>query len=393
MSQLQNLDRRPREVGQLKLGRMAVSQASGKKYPSKLDHFEILKRGLKGEWERDVVLHKEIGETPRSIRVTFFSNEIDEVFHSELALYRAKSRPRYCSGDQVEATLTLFQGDVIRFEEGKLDTHRLVQGQYVPEAIRPICGSQEAFESGLDMMPELERKESGQGSAYWQCVTKKAYIKGIGCESAGCPLSSSEDPNNRCKPHAILKVNLLDAPKFGSHHVFRTSSWNSIQGILATLELVKENAGALGGIRFLLCCQQESVQAGDRKRMLTIAHLEVDGTLSKMIEDSNEFHSRRLETRNTQRALLPPVPIGDELEEDFHTPELTDEFNPDLPDEPELPEVLPPDEVPDLDDMPRADVAPETTFDDPPPPPEDEDQSTAPAEEAAPSQSPVEFDL
>lgn len=392
MSQLRNLDRRPREVGQLKLGRMAVSQQSGKSYPSKLDHFEILKRGPKGEWERDTTLHQAIGETPRSIRVTFFSNEIDEVFHSELALYRAKSRPRYCSGDQVEATLTLFEGDVIRFEDGKLDTQRLVQNQFVSEGIRPICGSVEAFEAVLDMMPELERKESGQGSTYWQCVTKRAYIKGIGCESAGCPLSSSEDANNKCKPHAILKVNLLDAPKFGSHHVFRTSSWNSIQGILATLELVKENAGALGGIRFLLCCQQEAIQAGDRKRMLTIAHLEVDGTLSKMIEDSSDFHERRLASMNTQQALLAPVPISEELDKDFHTSELVDEFDPDIPDEPTLPEVVHADEVPDLEDMPSAQIV-EPTFDEEAPSPEDESQETAPAEDVVQPQSPVDFQV
>lgn len=385
MSQLQNLDRRPREVGQLKLGRL-VPIGNGKTRPTKLDFFEVLKRGDSGDWVRDDALHATIGETPTSIRVTFFANKLEEVFHSELSLWRARSRGAYCKGDQNKAQLCLFPGDVVRFnEDGWLECHRANGQQVAFEAARPITMPKEIFENALNSIEGLEPKISGQGSEYWQCTAPKVWLDGIGCESAGCPLTDSEDLRCRCKPRGILRVNLLDSPKFGAQHVFRTGSWNSIQAILSTLEMVMENAGALGGIRYVLACQQENVR--DRtgsNRKVTVAHLEVEGTLSKMIEQADDHARRRLSLGETQAALEAPRPIAEE-EGHLGLTSFPEEFAPEIPETPE--EIEPPMVIehedcmpePSFDDALPADppidsepMAPEDDFHQPEPPLVDE---------------------
>lgn len=353
MSQLKLLDRRAREVGQIKLGKMVTNQ-SGKSYPKKLDWFEVTKRNSQGEWVRDDKLHEILGPTPTSIKVVFFSSKVDDVFHSELALYRKKSGGPFCTGDQVDAQLRLFIGDVVSFdEEDRLVCKRntLLDGRpsFVFEAARPITLPQTAFEAMLDEMPELKRVETPEGIVYWQCLVQKAIIECIGCESLGCPLTASDDQKCQCKPKGMLRVMLMDAPSFGAHHCLRTGSWNSIQSLLATLEMVVERVGSLEGIPFNLKCQHENIQTREgRNQKVNVAHLEVIGTLSTMLEIAAEHANRRLELGSTQAALLPPVPMAEAVknaEEGF-----ADEFHPDLPEQIEDAVVEPVDDGPRLDD-------------------------------------------
>lgn len=337
MSQLKLLDRRAREVGQIKLGKMVPTSRGGSR-PSKLDWFELTKRNAQGEWVRDEEIHKILGPTPTSIKVVFFSAKVEDVFHSELALYRKKTGGRFCAGDQLDAKLRLFMGDAIAFnDEGMLCCNRntLVDGRnsFVFEAARPITIPQAAYEAMLDDMPELERKQvDDRDMHFWQCKTQKVWLDHIGCESHGCPLVHSDNPKCQCKPKGLLRVMLMDAPSFGAHHVLRTGSWNSIQSVLATLEMVVERVGSLEGIPFNLKCQHENIQTREGKNQkVTVAHLEVIGTLSTMLELASDHASRRLQLGRTQAALAPPKPIEDEVsdqDEDF-----APEFRPDLPDE------------------------------------------------------------
>lgn len=337
MSQLKLLSRRAREVGQIKLGKMVPTSRGGSR-PSKLDWFELTKRNAQGEWVRDEQIHEILGPTPTSIKVVFFSPKVEDVFHSELALYRKKTGGRFCAGDQVDADLRLFMGDAVAFDdEGRLVCNRntLVNGRnsFVLEAARPITIPQVAFEAMLDDMPELERKSvDDRDLVFWQCKTQKVWLGHIGCEDHGCPLVHSTDPKCQCKPKGLLRVMLMDAPSFGAHHVLRTGSWNSIQSILATLEMVVERVGSLEGIPFNLKCQHENIQTREGKNQkVTVAHLEVIGTLSTMLELAADHASRRLELGKTQAALAPPKSMEEEIKDQEEG--FAPEFRPDLPEE------------------------------------------------------------
>jgi hypothetical protein len=354
MSQLKLLERRAREVGQIKLGRM-IPTGNGRTRPSKLDWFELLRRNVAGEWVRDAKIHEIIGETPTSIRVVFFDPEPDKVFHSELALYRKRSGGAFCTGDQVTARLRLFQGDAVAFDqEGRLVCNRNTpdgnRNSFSLEAARPIAISQEDFTDYLNGMPELEFKRvADRDISYWQCMTQKVILDHIGCESMGCPLTQSDNPKCVCKPKGLLRVMLMDAPSFGAHHVFRTGSWNSVQSILATLEMVRERVGSLEGIPFNLKCQQENITSRDGKNLkVTVAHLEVIGSLSDALELAEAHAGRRLSLGRTQAALMPPKTIEQEVadaEDDF-----APEFRPDLGEDIEDAEVEAIEEGPNLDD-------------------------------------------
>lgn len=355
MSQLKLLERRAREVGQIKLGRMVPTGYGSATRPSKLDWFELLKRNVDGEWVRDVAIHKIIGETPTSIRVVFFDSEPDNVFHSELALYRKKSGGRFCSGDQVEARLRLFRGDAVAFDgEGRLVCNRSTlkdgRNSFALEAARPILLPVDNYADYLNSLPELEQRHvPDRDLTYWTCITQKVWLDKIGCEEAGCPLVASEDPKCQCKPKGLLRVMLMDAPSFGAHHVFRTGSWNSIQSILATLEMVHEHVGSLEGIPFNLKCQQENIKSRDGKNLkVTVAHLEVIGSLSTALELAEAHANRCLSLGRSRAALLPPRTIAEEVaaaDLDF-----APEFHPVLGEEIEDAEVEPIEQGPSLDD-------------------------------------------
>jgi hypothetical protein len=174
----------------------------------------------------------------------------------------------------------------------------------------------------------------------------------------------------------MLRVMLMDAPSFGAHHVLRTGSWNSIRSILATLEMVHERVGSLGGIPFKLKCQQENIRDGEgRDRLVTVAHLEVVGTLTEMIALAEGHAQRRISLGRNQAVLAQPKPIEDELDEMDH--DFTVEFRPDLPDDDEIVEADIVDQGPDmgsymLQDLPDDDFI--DPVDDSAPAPEDEPQ-------------------
>lgn len=71
-----------------------------------------------------------------------------------------------------------------------------------------------------------------------------------------CPCKKSEQAytgNDKCKPNGKLTVVLDEAGLFGQVHVFRTTSWNSVSGILGGLELIKAaTGGKIAGLPLVL---------------------------------------------------------------------------------------------------------------------------------------------
>lgn len=71
-----------------------------------------------------------------------------------------------------------------------------------------------------------------------------------------CPCAKSDpayDKNDRCKPNGKLTVVIDAAGMFGQVHVFRTTSYNSITGIIGGIKLIKAaTGGKISGLPLML---------------------------------------------------------------------------------------------------------------------------------------------
>ena len=324
---IKDLIPRAREVGQIRLGKTV--EKNGRKIPQRLDWFELLKptqsQNSDDPWVRDEELHKNpsIGPRPTALRIMCDSDALEDVLHTSYDLYRAKNRPRYCSGDGERATLTLFKGDcLLPAEKGMLSCQRVGQdGRYQEETQRrPLFQLAQ-----LDMIEGLERKQ-GKASDFWMAM-QEVKVPNFECV---CPLISSDDDRKKCKPHGILRVMLRDYPRFGGAHVFRTTSWNTITAIMATLDKVQRMFGVVAGIPMRLCCQKQKVNVGGRKQLATVAHLEVEGSLDEVLTNARRLAATRKETRDAVLAIGGPVDFDKDSEENL--PQLLDEFHPDIDD-------------------------------------------------------------
>lgn len=183
------LGMRPQELGRIKIGELGDMRTSrkGKKFqpPKKLDHFRIatMTRGPDGNFEKDEEMHRRVGEKPTELRGILMFDEVEENFHSEMALYRGRSKDGKilsCDGEVVTKVATGDTGPC-------------------PKA------------NGKDCCARLQVGDSKQ------------------------PFS--------CKPYGRLHIQLWDSPHTLGYHVFRTTSWTTVRNIQGALQTIYERFG------------------------------------------------------------------------------------------------------------------------------------------------------
>ena len=92
------------------------------------------------------------------------------------------------------------------------------------------------------------------------------------------------------KPHGILTVLLDKQDTVGGIFKFRTSSWNSINYILAGMALIERTCGMLTYIPLMLKCKQIEVtpKSLGRKTKITVVWLEFRGTIEALQDKASE---------------------------------------------------------------------------------------------------------
>ncbi len=311
-----------REAGQIRLG----LKEEGKNYPTKLDYFVILRPDpATGEMKPDLDAHKKVGTKPKSLRIFLAGETPEDCFYSSLDLYRARGKPRFCSGDNQQAQVTMFPQDRCAVMDGELVVQRRLSDGWSKEPARKLIGS------GIDLSDLEEDKEASEkaGFSVFQCVDQAVKIGPVGCP---CDLLGG-DGNIKCKPHGILRVFLKSVGGLGAFHVFRTTSWNSIRGITASLQMIYQLTGRLAGLELLLKCQKKKVQTPDGKsQSVTVAHIESPWTIEELMERAKELAITRHETVQVVQAL---PRAKNYLDEPRVVEEVTEEFHPEMFVEPE----------------------------------------------------------
>ncbi len=134
-------------------------------------------------------------------------------------------------------------------------------------------------------------------SAKCQCrgdggVAVTAEGKTIECNPEAC----EQFGQKKCKPNGVLSVILDDAPRVGGVYKFRTTSWNSINNLIASMEFIRRlTNGMLAGLPLMLTLTPKHTTIPGTKMPTTIymVNLEYRGSLLEMADARREA----LETR------------------------------------------------------------------------------------------------
>ena len=277
------------EMGKIKIGNKgAVRQsASGSNWqaPQKLDHFLITtnERGKDNNFLLDTGLHKLFGDAPKSIPVRLIYDDISLNFATRYICYYGKTV--FCSGDGECAT-------------------RLQKDGSTKQIICP-CERQDPKFAGDD----------GKGKG-------------------------------KCKINGILSVIIDGAQAVGGVWKFRTTSYNSVVGILSSLALIQRiTGGRLAGIPMNMTVSPKTVQdpvAGNQQTIYVVG-LQYAGTIDTlrdtgyqiaMTEAKHGISMARIE--EDARLMLTHTPaagtgLGDDLDADVIEEFYPEEARPEAP--------------------------------------------------------------
>jgi len=193
------------EMGKIKIGNKGAvrKSASGADWqaPQKLDHFLIttMQRGQDNNFLRDENIHRRFGDKPTSIPVRLIYDDIALNFSTRYICYYGKTV--FCSGDGETA-------------------QRLQPDRKTYQQIACPCERQDPRFAGDD----------GKGKG-------------------------------KCKINGILSVIIDGADAVGGVWKFRTTSYNSVVGILSSLALIQRiTGGRLAGIPLNMTVTPKTVQ-------------------------------------------------------------------------------------------------------------------------------------
>ncbi len=261
-----------------------------KGYPQKLDYFMAETKNVKGEWVEDESLEELLRRkysrevdgkfTPlREFDVVFLSDDIEEVFKTEYAMWSASEKQ--CSGDGLKAMRAL----------------SIIQDKAI-----------------LD-------ENKGQRYAEW----------------TPCGDTCPEKIAKKCKPSGSLYFMLLDKPVLGSVSVFFTTSYRSVLQIHSSLTQIKElTGGRLKGIplRIVLRPGKTSYQDpknGERKTSnaffvnIEFRHADHSQILPALLNASIQADKARISQINELKKIGAPQKMIAEYVEDVSVSELPDE--------------------------------------------------------------------
>lgn len=267
------------ERGKIKIGQKGAMRTSGQgnqfQPPQKLDHFLIttMERGQDGNFLRDEAIHRQLGDKPREIPVVLIYDDIDLNFQTRYAAY--KGRSLWCSGDGEVARRMIQPGD-------------------------PRNGKAPEFKEGA------------------------------------CPCHR-QDPTytgpDKCKINGTLSVMIRGAEAIGGVWKLRTTSYNTVVGILSSLALIKRiTGGPLAGIPLTLTLTPKAVADPIRGSQQTVyvVGIEYRGAMEALQNTGHELmlsratHNLRIEhIEDEARQLISHSPanyaapdsVDDEVEE------------------------------------------------------------------------------
>ena len=279
------------EVGKIKIGNKGAvrKSASGNDWqaPQKLDHFLIttLERGADNNYIVDERLQKQFGgDGCKSIPVRLIYDDISLNFASRYICYYGKTV--FCSGDGEEAQRLLKDG-----------TH----------AVRSCpCGRQDPKYAGDDGRGGPDEVGGGNGKG-------------------------------KCKINGILSCIIDGADSVGGVWKLRTTSYNTVVGIMSSLALISRiTGGRLAGIPLHLTVSPKTTQDPVKGGQVTVyvvgltfagnmETLRNTGYRIAMDEAKHGISMREIENRAMQ--LISRVPSGGGLGDD-DTIDVLDEFYP-----------------------------------------------------------------
>lgn len=104
---------------------------------------------------------------------------------------------------------------------------------------------------------------------------QKVGTKGVGCP---CHLLKEPEKGVQCKPNGTLWATVYAGANttLGIRHSFRTTSWNSIRSMLASLQTIQRRIGTIVNVPLYLVLREERVRdRKDRVRKIYVAHIEL----------------------------------------------------------------------------------------------------------------------
>lgn len=279
--QIKNLVPSLPERGHVKIGRKGkmVKSRNGNEFqpPEKLDHFLIttMQRGADNNFLLDEAAHEALGPKPTSIPVRLLYDDPSLNFPTRYACY--KGRQLWCSGDGEQALR------VIDSPKAGAPSH---------EAVTCPCFRQNPEYAGKD----------------------------------------------KCKMNGALSVLLEGAGGLGGVWKFRTTSYNSIVGLLSTMAFIRSvTGGPLAGIPFnLIVGAKQAVNPVDGTAVTVyIVGLEYDGDVPQLQQVGHTIALDRARTHmsiahiedEARRMLALPAPAGAVLPGD-DAADIVEEFYP-----------------------------------------------------------------
>lgn len=221
----------------LAIGR-GPDETKGRKHPERLDHFIFCTRNKRGSdvvWDEDAGITEQLkklyGENPREVEIVFLDDQIDNIFRTSLAWWKATEC--YCRGDIVQ-----------------------IEGNFAMQAIRRT-----------EKHPE---GEPWPGPYKYSAGEKKGQpVEPCG---DGCPDIERGD----CKPSADAYFVFAKLPMLGAVCRLHTTSYRSIRNIHAGLQQIRTiTGGRLAGIPIRLKVDPEKISYEDRdgKKKNSTAHI------------------------------------------------------------------------------------------------------------------------
>ena len=288
------------EMGKIKIGNKGQvrKSASGSDWqaPQKLDHFLITtnERGQDNNFMLDQSLHKVFGDAPKSIPVRLIYDDISLNFATRYICYYGKTV--FCSGDGEEA-------------------QRLQTDKVTYKTRTCPCERQDPKFAGDVVNGQVK---AGQG---------------------------------KCKINGILSVIIDGAQSVGGVWKFRTTSYNSVVGILSSLALIQRiTGGRLAGIPMNMTVSPKTVADPIKGSQQTIyvVGLQYAGTMDSLRDTGYQIAlteakhgismARIEEDARLMLSHTPTTGLGDDLDQD-----VIEEFYPEeaMPGAPALVEAEP----------------------------------------------------
>lgn len=253
-------------------------------YPTKLDHFVVLRKIGGAKWEPDPELTKLYGAKPTELGIVLLDDEPDNVFKTSYAWWTQTECK--CRGELVQ----IANGGNPRFEmRATRRTERAPDGEEWPPKDHPRipkCG---------DGCPDLERGD--------------------------------------CKPSGDLYFILDKLPMLGAICRLHTTSYRSVRQIHAGLQQIRQvTGGRLAGIRAMLKVRPEKAAYEDNKGQkktttvwvlsLEISAADMEKLISNMTETAKLFdQTRKLLGGRRVMVVEEEKEIAPEIAREFHAPE------------------------------------------------------------------------